>query len=259
MNFRNDRLPRTWLIDVGNTRVKWTLAGAPEGSATSFIAHGGQVASLESDRAFAGVREGDAAWVASVAVPALREHVVQALQRRGARVHTASTRPFLAGVRISYADPSRLGVDRFLALLAAHARARQAWLIANVGTALTLDLLDASGTHHGGLIVPSPTLMREALTQRAPHLPVQGGAVVDFANDTADALASGSILAARALIADRLRAAKRRLGTAPLLLIAGGGATALCDRWRVRAESRADLVLEGLAVYAQAASAIPGG
>jgi type III pantothenate kinase len=156
-------------------------------------------------------------------------------------------------VRIAYPDPSRLGVDRFLALLAARARAPGAWLIASVGTALTIDLLGADGLHQGGLIAPSPTLMREALAQRAPQLPIKGGKVIDFAADTVDALASGTILSARALIARSLQAARERFATTPTLLIAGGGAEAVCRDWQVRAERAPDLVLRGLQVYAQAA------
>ena len=126
-------------------------------------------------------------------------------------------------------------------------------LIASIGTALTIDLLGADGRHHGGLIAPSPTLMREALARRAPRLPLDGGRVVDFADDTNDALASGTILSARALIVRSLHAARQRLGARPALLVAGGGADAVCDAWRMRFVRTPHLVLHGLQVYAQAA------
>jgi len=242
-----------WLIDLGNTRLKWARSDAIASGDTHAIAHDGTMKARLLAAAFAAIRPGDQAWIASVASPALTTAVEAALHRHGATVVRASTQPACAGVRIAYADPSRLGVDRFLALLAAHARGQGAWLIVGVGTALTIDLLDADGVHHGGLIAASPTLMREALAQRAPHLPVDGGAVVDFASDTTDALASGAILSARALVARSLRAARRRLDATPALLIAGGGAQALCDGWRLRAERVPDLVLRGLHVYAQAA------
>lgn len=241
-----------WLVDLGNTRLKWASADALERGETHALAHEGiNAGSLGA--AFAAIRPGDHAWIASVASPASTAAVEAALNRCGATVARATTQPACAGVRIAYADPSRLGVDRFLALLAAHARGHGAWLIVGVGTALTIDLLDADGAHHGGLIAPSPTLMREMLAQRAPHLPVDGGKVVDFASDTTDALASGAILSARALVAHSLRAARRRLDAAPTLLIAGGGAQALCDGWRMHVERVPDLVLRGLRVYAQAA------
>jgi type III pantothenate kinase len=207
------------------------------------------------DAAFADIHHGDRAWIASVASPARTAAVRSALVRRGAQVTSAITRNDCAGVRIAYADPSRLGVDRFLALIAAHARAPDAWLIVSVGSALTIDLLGADGVHRGGLIAPSPTLMRESLAQLAPQLRVDGGKVMDFASDTADALASGAIGSARALIAHSLRTARRRLDATPTLLITGGGADALCEGWRVRAERAPDLVLRGLRVYARAAHA----
>ena len=73
-------------------------------------------------------------------------------------------------------------------------------LVCGVGTALTIDLIDADGRHLGGRIAPSPTLMREVLHARAPQLPETGGDYVDFAADTEDALASGCEGAALALI-----------------------------------------------------------
>lgn len=257
---------RLWLFDLGNTRLKCARADRLAAHGAQAFAHAGSfdTGSLDADSsdadsldagtlaaACADVQTGDVAWLASVATPAATAALLAALAQRGARIERALTQAQCAGVRIAYAQPERLGVDRFLALLAAHARARQPWLVIGVGTALTLDLLDAEGVHHGGLIAPSPTLMRDCLAQRAPHLPRAGGIVMDFAAATADALASGAILSARALIARSVQAARRRLGVAPSLLIAGGGADALLDGWRVRAQRVPDLVLEGLAVYAR--------
>ena len=243
--------PRRWLFDLGNTRLKWVLADALGDNDARALSHADASDAAALDAAFSDIRVGDRGWIASVASPALTASIEAALARRGVQVTHAITRRACAGVRIAYADPLRLGVDRFLALLAAHARAPGAWLIASVGTALTIDLIAVDGTHHGGLIAPAPTLMREALAQRAPQLPVAGGNVVDFASDTADALASGTILSARALIAHSLRAARRRLRATPALLVTGGGAPAVCDGWRVRTERAPDLVLRGLQVYAQ--------
>jgi type III pantothenate kinase len=238
----------TWLFDLGNTRLKWARANALATDDAGASAH--DAASPRA--ACAEVRAGDRAWIASVATPQRTQALESALIDRGARITRAVTRRTCAGVRIAYAEPARLGVDRFLALLAAHARARRSWLIASIGTALTIDLLDANGVHYGGLIAPSPTLMREALAERAPHLPLTGGKVVDFADNTDDALASGAIGTARALIVHSLRRARLGLGESPALLITGGGADALCEGWRQRAQRVPDLVLRGLQVYASA-------
>lgn len=239
-----------WLFDLGNTRLKWARADQLASCGATALAYDLDLDLSAAAAAWADVREGDEAWLASVGPAAATARLASALGRRGVRTIRASTRPALAGVRIAYADPAKLGVDRFLALLGARARAHRAWLIVGVGTALTIDLLGADGIHHGGLIAPSPTLMRQSLSQRAPHLPGAGGHVVDFADDTLAALASGTTLAARALVARSRHAARRRLGVSPSLLVAGGGAQALLDGWKVQASLATDLVLEGLAVYA---------
>lgn len=76
------------------------------------------------------------------------------------------------GLTIAYDDPAKLGVDRWLALLAAtqipssvSAPLPSAQLIIDVGTATTVDLLVAS-RHLGGLIIPSKDLMTEAFISR---------------------------------------------------------------------------------------------
>src|SRR5690606_24272848 len=98
------------------------------------------------------------------------------------------------------------------------------WLVAGVGTALTVDLVDATGRHLGGRIAPSPALMRQALQGRAAHLPAQGGEYREFAADTADALASGCTGAALGLLQRSLEAAMQACGEAVPLLLHGGGA-----------------------------------
>jgi type III pantothenate kinase len=235
-----------WLFDLGNSRLKCAPLRGDGGVASEGmleVAHDG----IAFDDALALLpARFDSAFVASVANPELTTTLLDELTRRCARITRARTQSTSAGVRIAYADPQRLGVDRFLALLAAHARAPQPWLVVGVGTALTIDLLDAGGRHHGGRIAPSPTLMREALHRRAPQLPVSGGQATDFADDTGDALASGCEGAALALIGDSRARARQRLGTAPRVLLHGGGAPALAPGLADAVQAPA-LVLEGLA------------
>lgn len=236
-----------WLFDLGNTRLK--CAPLVDGGC-------GEIVALAHDQAGSVERlaallptGGGVAYVASVASPERTVDLLERLASRFARIDIARTQAACAGVRIAYAEPEKLGVDRFLALLAAHSRG-QAALVVGVGTALTLDLIDAGGQHHGGRIAPSPSLMREALNARAPVLPREGGTRVAFAGDTADALASGCEGAALALIADGLAAARERLGIAPVLLLHGGGAQALRSALP-GAVFAPGLVLEGLACWAR--------
>lgn len=239
----------TWLFDLGNSRLKF----APWGEGTGIddvVAIGHDGARLDPgwlDRLPAGF---DVACVATVAPAVVCLQLLDALAARCERITLARTQPLLAGVRIAYADPQRLGVDRFLALLATRARTERAALVVGVGTALTIDLLDADGVHRGGRIAPSPDLMRAALHARAAALPAEGGGYAEFASDTPDALASGCEGAALGLVASSIDAATTLLGSAPDLLVHGGGAAALLPRLPA-ARHAPKLVLEGLARWAR--------
>jgi type III pantothenate kinase len=240
-----------WLFDLGNSRLKCAPIG-DDGrvGAMRAIAHDGTA--FEPGWEARLPAQFDVAWVASVASPALRVALLDALAARCRRLHLARTLPAFAGVRIAYAEPSRLGVDRFLALLGAHARSDAPALVVGVGTALTIDLLDR-GRHLGGRIAPSPALMREALHQRAPVLPAAGGAYATFAADTAGALASGCEGAAVALVAQSIEAAAALAARRPTLLLHGGGAGGLRAHFPGAVDAPA-LVLEGLAQWARAAA-----
>jgi type III pantothenate kinase len=238
-----------WVFDLGNSRLKFAPLGVDgRVGAVEALAHDG--AAFEQGWEVCLPARLDDAWVASVAATRLREALLEALEGRATRVQVARTLPAFAGLRIAYAEPSRLGVDRFLALLGAHARGAPASLVVGVGTALTIDLLDR-GTHLGGRIAPSPSLMRAALHARAPVLPRAGGTYVEFADDTDDALASGCEGAALALVERSLQAAVARVGQPPVLLLHGGGAAALLPQLPEAVDAPA-LVLEGLAQCARA-------
>ena len=232
-------MTQDWLFDFGNTRLKCAPLGADGG--------------VGAVRAFApserdALPSGEVAYLASVAGEDARVALLDALSRRFRRIEIARTSPRFGGLRIAYAKPHKLGVDRFLAM----AGARDAWpaLVVGVGTGLTIDLVDGEGHHRGGRIAPSPTLMREMLHARATQLAPTGGTYAEFADDTEDALVSGCEGAAIALIERSVIEAKRLIGTTPGLLLHGGGAEPLHAHLR-DAQLRPTLVLEGLARWAR--------
>lgn len=235
-----------WLFDLGNSRFKYApLRGDRAGEVQAWT-HGAE--DLRGD-ALRTLPQGRVAYVASVAATGLTATMLEILRMRFTHVHVARTEAAFADVRIAYADPARFGVDRFLALLAA-ARTHRHVLVAGVGTALTIDLLDAQGQHHGGRIAASPTTMREALHARAVQLPPQGGQYMEFADDTDDALASGCDGAAIALIERSREQARQRLQAPVDLLLHGGGAPALLPHLADDAGHQPLLVLDGLARWA---------
>jgi len=148
-------------LDVGNSRIKWRLLAADDLSVTGVGHVSGfdelqQVPELEVTISMArmcSVRGGDINkelkdWVRS-------KHGLDLLQ--------AAVIQSCGGVTNQYADVSRLGIDRWLAMLAAYRRAGGACMIIDSGTAFTIDVLDAQGLHLGGYIIPGLKLMRSSL------------------------------------------------------------------------------------------------
>ena len=238
-----------WLFDLGNTRLKCAPLGAGDAIGTVLaLPHDAEMQALPD------AVHGEVALVSSVAPEAARVALLQRLSQRFRRIHLARTLPHCAALTIAYPQPARLGVDRFLSLLAI-ADDRRDTLLVGVGTALTIDLLRRDGRHLGGRIAPSPTLMREMLAERSAALPAMGGHYVEFADDTSDALASGCDGAALALIERSMAEAAKQFGHAPRLLVHGGGGDALLPMLgsgeSPHAEARADLVLHGLARWSR--------
>jgi type III pantothenate kinase len=193
--------------------------------------------------------------LAASVVDAARETQVAAVaERLFARVPDWLRTPASAcGVRNAYAEPQRLGVDRFLAMVAAHAHGHAPCVLASVGTALTLDALAVDGQHLGGLIAPGPQLMRQSLLGATAQVrPERPGQILDLADNTADAVASGCWQAAAALIERFALRAVPQLGVAPELILGGGDAQSLLPLLSLPARLEQDGVLLGLGVWANA-------
>jgi len=256
----------TLLVDLGNTRLKWCALADADGSTDGVqaIAHSGRDARAKWEACLRS-RPWRSVWIASVAPPQLLARFEQSCAHwlpEQPRWH-ARSRGRCGDLRVGYDQPSQLGIDRFLALLAA----RELWprervLLASIGSALTLDLLEADGEHAGGLIAPSPQAMHRALAGMAPQLadvtPVMNEVPpTEFARDTAGGIASGCTFAAIGLIEHCVRAAALR-GEPSMLVLTGGGAATLAPRFEARSTLVPHLVLAGLRRYAQLGSPADG-
>ena len=157
-------------------------------------------------------------------------------------------------VSIGYATPSTLGLDRIAAAAGASFMfPGEALLIADSGTALTLDVVDSEGTFMCGNISPGVKLRLRSLheyTDRLPEVPKQGDVPL-FGYDTETAMRSGAVRGVVADIADGFRRASKEYGAARLVLT-GGDAEALVPMveesrgWKAQAVMVRDLVAIGL-------------
>jgi type III pantothenate kinase len=240
------------LLDLGNTRLKWAVAAADGWSARGAVAWDDDVP-VALKQAWNNVGPLERVLGASVVneerEAQLADVVKQLFAQEVAWVRTPAE---ACGVRNAYAEPQRLGVDRFLAMVAAHAAGHAPCVLAGIGTALTLDALTADGQHLGGLIAPGPLLMQQSLLGATARVrPERPGAIRDVADNTADAVASGCWQAVAALIERFAKnIASQHPDGAQRLLLDGGDAEALLPLLGVPANVAADSVLRGLLVWA---------
>ncbi len=243
------------LVDIGNTRVKWaTLRGSRLGPARA-LAHGGAAAAF--DKLLRRAPRPERIVAVNVGGRKLERALESAARRRWKLrpVFMRSTRR-MAGVTTGYEDVWRLGADRWVSAVGAHALSRgRDVLVVSVGTALTVDLVTAAGGHRGGAIVPSPSTMVWSLLSGTHGIRrrANGGRASTrklFAADTASALAAGAQFAAAAFIDRAVREAARLLGRRPLVLLTGGGADGLRRHLQTPVRRVPDLVLRGLAACA---------
>ena len=138
-------------LDMGNSATKWRLD-----STRGRLVEGSLLPALETRPA--------AVWVASVA-DANREAELasEAKARWGLAPWFARSSAAACGVSNSYAEPERMGVDRWLAMIAAYQRIAGPVCVIDAGSALTIDFVATDGRHRGGYILPGMAMMERSL------------------------------------------------------------------------------------------------
>ncbi len=240
-------------IDIGNTRLKWAQYASPQPGA-AVLAHG--AAFLETIDQLA-----ESEWKSlapprsmlgcNVAGDAVRRRVEEQLELWDIDPRWVASSAHAGGVVNGYDYPGRLGVDRFVALIAArhHVLARgraRPTLVVMVGTAVTVDALDGDGRFLGGLILPGHGIMLRALESGTAGLRVPTGEVVDFPTNTSDALTSGGTYAITGAIERMHRHLQQRCGEPPLTLMTGGAGWKVAPWLVIEHELIDSLIFDGL-------------
>jgi type III pantothenate kinase len=235
-------------IDAGNTRIKWGLHEAGAWRATGAVETTNTDALAVSLR---GAMPATAAIASNVAGAAVHAAIETACKDAGMPVRFVRSEAKQLGVTSGYRDPSQLGTDRWVALIAAHHARTGHKLVINAGTALTIDALTGDGRFLGGVIVPGPALMRRSLDRATAALRESEGALREFPASTPEAIATGAILAC-AGAADRVAQSMDAHGTPPgLIILSGGAARELASALGLPHELHENLVLDGLQLIAR--------
>jgi type III pantothenate kinase len=242
------------VIDVGNSRMKWALRG-PRGWTARGAVFNQDIGSL-AVRDWQNLERPIRAVGVNVAGEAARVRVEGQLSRWRLPVEWLSAGTEAGGVRNGYEVPTQLGPDRWASLVAARRRAVAAnesapgaCVVANAGTAVTFDALDASGLFRGGLILPGIDLMLRVLADHTAALRVPAGGFQVYPTNTPDALLSGAVQAACGAI-EQMRGQLSGDGPPVTCLVSGGDAPGLAPHLAGPVEVVDNLVLEGVLVLA---------
>jgi type III pantothenate kinase len=245
-------------IDVGNTRLKWALYDAPVPGA-ALLSQG--VEFLENiDR----LAEGDWARLpvpdcmlgCIVAGDAIRSRVQEQMEIWDVTPQWVVSSAEEAGLANGYDHPTRLGSDRWVAMIGArhHMLARgpaRPLVVVMVGTAVTVEAIDAGGKFLGGFILPGHGIMLRALESGTAGLHVPTGDVREFPTNTSDALTSGGTYAIAGAVERMVQHVRQHCGAEPLCVMTGGAGWKMAPSMSVQFELVDNLIFDGLLVIAQ--------
>ena len=251
-------------IDVGNTRLKWALYAAPARGA-ALLAQGAEFLD-HIDR----LAEG--AWAqlpapsrmvgCVVAGDAIKRRVQEQMEELwDVPAHWVVSSLHEAGLRNGYDHPSRLGCDRWVAMIGArqHLLARgpaRPLIVVMVGTAVTVEAVDTDGTFLGGLILPGHGIMLRALESGTAGLHVPTGDVVEFPTNTSDALTSGGTFAIAGACERMFQHLFKRCAAEPLCLMTGGAGWKMLPAMTRPFELIESMIFDGLLVIAEEREAL---
>ena len=241
-------------LDVGNTRLKWALYERPLPDA-ALLAHGAEF--LENiDR----LAEGPWADLAEpacmlgcvVAGDAIKRRAQEQMEIWDLVPKWVVPSVAEAGLVNGYDHPSRLGADRWVAMVGArqHMLARspspRPMVVVMVGTAVTVDAIDTEGRFLGGLILPGHGIMLRALESGTAGLHVPTGEVRPFPTNTSDALTSGGTYAIAGACERMVQHLRERTGLDPLCIMTGGAGWKMAPSMSVEFELVDNLIFDGL-------------
>ncbi len=234
-------------IDAGNTRIKWRLVDEARKVAS------GAILTKDSDRFAtdtATIGTPHSIRLATVAGAEVTQMVSGLAQQWGAKLCVPVTTAQAAGVRCGYHEPATMGVDRWLASIAAFHHVGGACVVVDLGSAITVDVVDESGLHHGGYIVPGLRLMRESLRLGTHDVKVSASemSAICLGRSTTDAVNHGALRMIKNLVES---VAAEMLPSPAKIVLTGGDASWLQPVLADEVECIPDLVLDGLALVAE--------
>ena len=191
------------LVDIGNTRVKWAC-----GDNITLFNHGGFTCTQDTlperlAHNWRAMVQPERVYIASVAdaqTTATVWEYVRAAWSLEPRLAVAEKER--AGLTNAYADVTAMGVDRWLAMLAAWNRYGRPVCVIDCGTAVTVDVILEHGRHAGGFILPGMALTAAALVRETHGIRMhhEADAQLEFGRSTEACVRNGFAFALAGLV-----------------------------------------------------------
>lgn len=149
---------------------------------------------------------------------------------------------------------SLVGDDRLLNAAAAYDVLKQACIVVDAGTAITVDLVDGQGTFHGGAIGPGANMMLQSLHQYTAQLPEVSfdKPVEAVGHNTSEAMRSAVFHGLRGMVRELAEQYAEAIGAYPIIVATGGDAPLLFEGYELVDRVVPDLTLIGLRVTLEA-------
>ena len=153
------------------------------------------------------------------------------------------------GLNIRLENPGQTGADLVVADVAALREHKPPLIIIDMGTATTISVLDQTGAHIGGCIIPGVKISMDALTDRTALLP---GLQLDqpkaaIGRNTIDAMRSGIMMGTACMIDGMIARMEEELGCKTTVIATGGIAKFILPMCKTPILYDKDLLIKGLA------------
>ena len=185
-------------------------------------------------------------------VPRMSSVLVQALESLDAVPIRVVGQDLAVPLKNRYTYPEQVGQDRLVGAFAAWRTFKRACIVADFGTAITIDVVTKKGEYLGGLIAPGLEISLEALATRTALLPkVELRDPPELlGRDTANSIRAGLVFGCAALCDGLITQLKARYAPKAAVVATGGSSALVAKYARTLAHLRPYLVLEGLSYLA---------
>lgn len=244
------------LIDLGNTRIKWAELSDNAISFGGAKAHKNQNLAQLMPEMWAHLPRPESIWVANVAGDSYL-HEMQAWFEKNwnLQAHFVNSASHYGDVKSAYKQAEKLGVDRWLNLIAARQQIKSPVCIVDCGSFLTIDVMDETGLHHGGYITSGLDMMYAALSYysqgRLAFTFEQHENLLGLGTSTRECIVKGSCQMLVAFINQVTASAAKKFGAKTEFIITGGDTHLLLPFLTQHYHQRPALVFEGLALLAR--------